>query len=151
MTAFATLRRVGVLATALVALASGVLATGTASAETAEVHISKGYGILYLPMIVMEHEKLLEKQAKAAGLGDVKVGWLELDGGNIINDAMISGNLDIAAIGVPTGNSSGGTMTPSLKPRRRGSRRSWSSGPAVAFAPRAGLLAASSATCTMRP
>ena len=101
MTAFATLRRAGVLATALAALASGVLATGPAHAEVPEVHISKGYGILYLPMIVMEHEKLLEKQAKAAGLGDVKVGWLELDGGNVINDAMISGNLDIAAIGVP--------------------------------------------------
>ena len=28
----------------------------------------------------------------------------------------------IAEIGVPTGNCSGGTMTPSLKPRRRGSR-----------------------------
>lgn len=101
MTAFETLRRVGALATALVALASGTLATGPARAEAPEVLISKGYGILYLPMIVMEHEKRLEKQAKAAGLGDLKVGWLELDGGNIINDAMISGYLDIAAIGVP--------------------------------------------------
>ena len=70
-------------------------------AEPSEVRISKGYGILYLPLFVMEERKLLEKHAKAAGLGDVKVTWRTFDGGNIINDAMLSGALDIAAIGVP--------------------------------------------------
>ncbi|MBN9138594.1 MAG: ABC transporter substrate-binding protein, partial [Phyllobacterium sp.] len=48
-------------------------ATGAARAEVSEVRISKGYGILYLPLIVMENQKLLEKQAAKAGLGDVKV------------------------------------------------------------------------------
>jgi NitT/TauT family transport system substrate-binding protein len=70
-------------------------------AEVSEVRISKGYGILYLPLIVMQDQKLLEKQAAKAGLGEVKVNWLLLDGGNIINDAMIAGQLDIAGTGSP--------------------------------------------------
>lgn len=79
---------------------STILATG-AQAEVGEVRISKGYGILYLPLIVMEQQKLLEKQAAKAGLGDLKVNWLMLDGGNVINDAMMSGSLDFAGIGAP--------------------------------------------------
>jgi hypothetical protein len=45
-------------------------------------------------------EKLVEKHAKAAGLGDVTASYLVLDGGNVINDAMLSGALDVASIGV---------------------------------------------------
>ena len=69
--------------------------------EVSAIRISHGYGVLYLPLMVMESEKLLEKQARAADLGDVKVTYLVLDGGNVINDAMLSGALDIAALGVP--------------------------------------------------
>lgn len=83
---------------ATVALAG--VAFASARAEVSEVRISHGYGVLYLPLMVMESEKLLEKQAKAAGLGDVKATYVVLDGGNVINDAMLSGALDIASIGV---------------------------------------------------
>jgi NitT/TauT family transport system substrate-binding protein len=86
---------------ALAALAFGLIATGGANAEVAEVRISHGFGVLYLPLMVMSSEKLIEKHAKAAGLGDVKATYLLLDGGNVINDAMLSGALDIASIGVP--------------------------------------------------
>jgi NitT/TauT family transport system substrate-binding protein len=87
----------------------GIALTGTAAlfltfpalADVAEIRISRGYGLLYLPLIVMEDQKLLEKQAAKAGLGDIKVQWLLFDGGNVINDAMMSGNLDIAGTGAP--------------------------------------------------
>jgi len=72
-----------------------------ARAEADTIRISYGYGILYLPLMVMDREHLLEKRAKAAGLPDVKVEWKTFDGGNVINDAMLSGALDIAGIGVP--------------------------------------------------
>jgi NitT/TauT family transport system substrate-binding protein len=72
-----------------------------ARAEASVVRISYGFGILYLPLMVMDREHLLEKYAKAAGLSDVKVEWKTFDGGNVINDAMLSGALDIAGIGVP--------------------------------------------------
>ncbi|MFE1602948.1 ABC transporter substrate-binding protein [Methylobacterium sp. ID0610] len=82
------------------ALALG-LATMPLRAEVSEVRVSKGYGILYLPLFVMQEKKFLEAQAAKAGLGDVKVTWLTLDGGNVINDAMIAGSLDIAGTGAP--------------------------------------------------
>ena len=71
-----------------------------ARAEVTELRISHGYGVLYLPLMVMASEKLVEKHAKAAGLGEVKATYRVLDGGNVINDAMLSGALDIASIGV---------------------------------------------------
>ena len=76
-------------------------ATAVAQAEVKEIRLSKGYGILYLPLIVMEDQKLMEKQAEKAGLGPFKVSWQLLDGGNIINDAMMAGSLDIAGTGAP--------------------------------------------------
>src|SRR5499426_1531587 len=72
-----------------------------ARSEASEVRISKGFGIHYLPLYIMEGQKLVEKHAAQAGLGDVKVSYRLIDGGNVINDAMLSGALDIAAIGVP--------------------------------------------------
>jgi sulfonate transport system substrate-binding protein len=50
--------------------------------------------------MVMESENLVEKHARAAGVGDVRVEYKVLDGGNVINDAMLAGALDIASIGV---------------------------------------------------
>ncbi|MBV9065486.1 MAG: ABC transporter substrate-binding protein [Methylobacteriaceae bacterium] len=82
-------------------LLAAAIAPGAARAEVSEVRISKGYGILYLPLIVMEDRKLLEKKAAEAGLGDVKVTWYLFDGGNVINDAMLAGTLDIAGTGAP--------------------------------------------------
>jgi NitT/TauT family transport system substrate-binding protein len=91
----------GTRAVLCLALATFVAVAGAASAETQTIRISRGYGITHLPMYVIEHEKLLEKHAKAAGLGDLTVTWRELDGGGNLNDAMIAGTLDIASVGIP--------------------------------------------------
>ena len=72
-----------------------------ARAEVSEMRVSKGYGILYLPLIVMQGKRLFEEQAKKAGLGEVKATWLLFDGGNVINDAMLAGTLDVAGTGAP--------------------------------------------------
>src|SRR5262245_64640491 len=72
-----------------------------ARSEASEVRISKGFGLHYLPLYIVEGRKLVEKHAAQAGLGDVKVTYRMIDGGNVINDAMLSGALDIASIGVP--------------------------------------------------
>ena len=74
--------------------------SASARAEVSEVRISHGYGVLYLPLMIMESEKLVEKHARAAGLGEVRADYKVLDGGNVINDAMLAGALDIASIGV---------------------------------------------------
>jgi NitT/TauT family transport system substrate-binding protein len=65
------------------------------------VRISKGYGLLYLPLLVMEKHRLFERHARQLGLGGVSVDWVLLDGGNSIDDAMMAGSLDFAAAGAP--------------------------------------------------
>jgi NitT/TauT family transport system substrate-binding protein len=72
---------------------------GVAHAEVDTVRIAKQYGISYLPLTMMEEQKLLEKHAKAEGL-DLKVEWLRFSAGTGMNEALLSGNLDLAGGGV---------------------------------------------------
>ncbi len=75
-------------------------ATFPAQAETTEVRVAQQYGISYLPLMLVEQNKLIEKYAKAAGLGDIKVTWAKFAGGNVMNDALLSNSLDFASAGV---------------------------------------------------
>lgn len=70
-------------------------------AEAQALRISHGYSTGYLPLMVMRDQKLIEAHAAKAGLGTIEVSWRVEDGGNIINDAMLAGVLDIAGIGTP--------------------------------------------------
>ena len=70
-----------------------------ARAEMSEINVAQQYGIGYLPLMLMEEQKLIEKHAKAAGV-DVKVGWAKFAGGNVMNDALLSGSLQFASGGV---------------------------------------------------
>jgi len=49
--------------------------TLTAHAEQSELRVAKQYGLGYLQMMVLEDQKIVEKNARAAGLGDIKVTW----------------------------------------------------------------------------
>jgi NitT/TauT family transport system substrate-binding protein len=71
-----------------------------AQAEVKKVGIAQQYGISYLPLMVMEDKKLLEKEAKAAGLGDLEVIWAKFAGGNVMNEALLAGDLQFASGGV---------------------------------------------------
>ena len=71
----------------------------SARAEMSEINVAQQYGISYLPLMLMEEQKLIEKHAKAAGL-DVKVGWAKFAGGNVMNDALLSNSLQFASGGV---------------------------------------------------
>jgi NitT/TauT family transport system substrate-binding protein len=84
---------------ALIAAAALGLTAGLARAEVTEVTVAKQFGISYLPLMIMEADKLIEKHAKAAGL-DIKVDWRTLAGGAPMNDAIISGSLHFASGGV---------------------------------------------------
>lgn len=82
-------------------LAAGMLTASAASAEQSELRIAKQYGLGYLQMMVLEDQQLVEKHAKAAGLGDVAVSWLTFRSSDVMNDAIISGNVDFVSLGVP--------------------------------------------------
>lgn len=85
---------------AAAALVAVFLAAGPAGAqEIKELRVAKQFGITYLPLIVMEQKQLIEKHIKAAGLGEIKITWLQLAAGAPMNDALLSGNLDIATGG----------------------------------------------------
>jgi len=49
--------------------------------------------------MIMEEQKLIEKQAKALGV-DVSVGWARFAGGNVMNDALLSNSIQFASGGV---------------------------------------------------
>src|ERR1700676_3671942 len=72
----------------LVAIAALLVlaAAGSAWAEVSELRITKQPSIIYLPLVVMEQNKLVEKQASAAGLPELKVAWITFNSGGASTD-----------------------------------------------------------------
>ncbi|MEO8204299.1 MAG: ABC transporter substrate-binding protein, partial [Betaproteobacteria bacterium] len=83
------------LAGAVAALA----VAGMARAEVDEVKLVSQYGIGYMQLTLMKHEKLVEKHLAKAGLGASKVTWARVASGAAANDALLSGNLHFASGG----------------------------------------------------
>jgi NitT/TauT family transport system substrate-binding protein len=81
------------------AILGAMLAAGPVRAEVGEIKVAQQYGIGYLPLMLMEEGKLIEKHAKAAGV-NLAVDWVKFAGGNVMNDAIISGDLAFASGGV---------------------------------------------------
>jgi NitT/TauT family transport system substrate-binding protein len=52
-----------------------LLAAPRAYAEAKTIRIAKQYGLGYIQFMIMEDQKIVEKHAKSAGLGDVEVTW----------------------------------------------------------------------------
>lgn len=73
----------------------------SAYAEVEEIRLAQQYGLAFLPMIVMQHHKLLENHIRQSGLNDAKVVWVKLASGSVMNDALLNGNLAFASGGVP--------------------------------------------------
>jgi NitT/TauT family transport system substrate-binding protein len=88
-------------ARALLAMAAALFLTLPAAAQVPEIRLAKQYSMGYLQLNVMEHQKLIEKHAKALGIPEVKVSWLTFNGPAAVNEALISGNIDVASGGVP--------------------------------------------------
>jgi len=84
-----------------ISVATAFMAMATPSyAEVSELEVAEQYGISYLPMMIMEDQKLVEKYAKEEGIPDLKVSWAKFAGGNVMNDALLSGSLHFASGGV---------------------------------------------------
>jgi NitT/TauT family transport system substrate-binding protein len=85
-----------VLSSVLLALAG---ASPAAHAE-AEIKVTRQYGLPYLPLMVMEHEQLFEKQLKAQGEPDTKVTWATMSTTTATVDGLLSGSVDFASSGI---------------------------------------------------
>ena len=76
-------------------------ATTTAAAQAPEVRFARQFSMGYLQFNLMEKHQLLEKHAKAAGIPEVKVVWATFNSPAAMNDALLSGSVDIVSGGVP--------------------------------------------------
>jgi NitT/TauT family transport system substrate-binding protein len=74
----------------------GAAVAPPARAESGQVRIVMPYGLAYLPTYVAVDGGLIEKHAKAAGLGDVKVTLLHMASGPASSDVLLAGDADIA-------------------------------------------------------
>jgi len=72
-----------------------------AFAEVTLVRVGRAPGLAFLPLFVMEASKLLEKHLALNGLQGVTVVWQEYTSGNVMNDALLSGNMEFANGGLP--------------------------------------------------
>jgi len=93
-------RSLPISAIAACALAAA-LTTVPARAEVGEIRLAKQFSMGYVQFNILEHRGLIEQHAKALGLGDVKVVWATFNGPNAMNDALVSGSVDVVAGGVP--------------------------------------------------
>ncbi len=83
----------------LLAAATGLAASTMAAAEVDEVKMMSQYGIGYMQLTIMKHDKLIEKHLKEEGLPNTKVTWAKLGAGTAANDALLAGGLHFAAGG----------------------------------------------------
>ncbi len=70
-----------------------------APAHAVDLRIAQQYGLSYLPLTIMRAQHLLQAQGTKQGV-TITPHWLQFTGGAPMNEALISGNLDIATGGV---------------------------------------------------
>jgi len=87
------------LATAAVLVA--VTLASAAAAEVTDVRVGRTPTLSQLPIYVLEGEKLIEKHARSAGLGEVTVKYVDVAGGAVLNDMLLGNNLEFATGGLP--------------------------------------------------
>jgi ABC-type nitrate/sulfonate/bicarbonate transport system substrate-binding protein len=83
------------------ALAMPALA-GTATAQVTSIRLGKQYGLPFLPQMVMEAQKLIEKQAASLGVASLQVSWLTMSGPGALNDALLSGSIEFVNVAPPS-------------------------------------------------
>jgi NitT/TauT family transport system substrate-binding protein len=89
------------LTATLLTLSMGVAGFGAAVPAHAEgqIRIAEQFGVVYLLLNVARDQQFVEKEGHKQGL-DIKVDWVKLSGGAAVNDALLSGAVDIAGAGV---------------------------------------------------
>jgi NitT/TauT family transport system substrate-binding protein len=87
--------------TFVLALSCALIQADRARAEANSLRVAKQFGIAYMQFMVMEDQKMIEKHAKAAGLGDITVEFNQFRSSDVMNDALLSGSVDFVCLGIP--------------------------------------------------
>ena len=85
----------------IAALTGALLSPNAAYAEANTLRVAKQFGVAYMQFMVMEDQKMIEKHAKQAGLGDITVEFNQFRSSDVMNDALISGSVDFVCLGIP--------------------------------------------------
>jgi len=95
------IRRRDVVVALFSMIASSCVSRVDNSAAT-KIRIPRGAGgVGFLPLLVMEKNKLIEKHAAKGGTADLQVQWIDVGGPSAMNDALLSGAVDFIAAGPP--------------------------------------------------
>jgi NitT/TauT family transport system substrate-binding protein len=73
--------------------------SATAAHAEGQLRVAQQFGVVYLLLNVAQDQKLIEKHGLKQGV-PVKVEYVQLSGGNAVNDALLSGSIDVAGAGV---------------------------------------------------
>jgi NitT/TauT family transport system substrate-binding protein len=79
----------------------GSIATIAPAVAQNTVRIAEQFGLAYLPLRVAVENRLIEKQAATLGQPNVRIEVVQLGSGTATNDALISGNVDVAMAATP--------------------------------------------------
>lgn len=88
-------------AAALIALGLPIAAAAPAQAEVSTLRMSIQPSFAFLQLYVLQHEHYIEKAAADLGIADLKVEWPQLSGDAAVNDALLSGAVDVVCGGAP--------------------------------------------------
>jgi NitT/TauT family transport system substrate-binding protein len=83
----------------LIALAIGQGLAGPVHAEMNSVKVATQIGLPYLPLIIMQHDRLWERKAGEKGV-PLQVEYTQLGGGSPLNDALLSDSVQVVAAGL---------------------------------------------------
>lgn len=86
--------------TAWVATKLHVPALAQTKPEVDQVVLAPQFGLAYMPLHVMQIEKLVEKHLAKNGLPNTKVSWVKTGGGAAANEALLSGAVHVTSGGV---------------------------------------------------
>jgi len=89
------------LLTAPAALAAPALRRSALAQEPTRITLMMQHGLPYLPLMVMEANKLVEAHAAKLGLPALKAQYAQLGGTSSLVDALLAGSVNFAVTGVP--------------------------------------------------
>ncbi len=84
-----------------IVLLAALLACAPAHAEVTEIRFAQQFSMGYLQFNVMKHLDLFAKHVAQQGLPEVKVTYITFSGPDTMNEALLSGSIDIASGGMP--------------------------------------------------
>src|SRR5690349_20612970 len=82
-------------------LAMPTLARSAFADEASSITLISQHGLPYLPLMLMQEQKLVEKHAAILGLPSLKTDYRTLGGTQSLVDALIGGQMHFGITGVP--------------------------------------------------